>query len=204
MVDANQNVWGVTNSGSSSATAFNFPFGSTGLFAALQSIGLTATGGSAVAVTKNFEAYFALNGQLDSASGNTLGGMTANSGGSMSMASGSAAPTAMAIDGGGNIFWTDFESGGQVFMVAPSTGTGTVTISTLPNGTSIAFQPCYIVSLQCHASTTGTNLRGMAIDSSGAMWYVADNPDYAVVQTLGLAAPSWPLLSYAHVGSPVQ
>lgn len=37
-----------------------------------------------------------------------------------------------------------------------------------------------------HVSTTGNNLRGIAIDSSGAMWYVSDGSDYAVVQTLGL------------------
>ena len=60
------------------------------------------------------------------------------------------------------------------------------------------------MSLQCHVSTTGTNLRGMASDSSGAMWYVADSSDYKVVQTLGLAAPTWPLLSCARGASTVQ
>ncbi len=203
-VDANQNVWGVTSSTTSNAVAFGFPYGANGFFAFLESTNLSAPGGFGVAVTGGFEAYFPLNGQLDSASGNTVGSITANSAGAATVASGAAIPAGTAVDGAGNIFWTDFESGGGVFMVAPTTGTGAVTANTLPGGKIVSFQPCFIVSGQCHATGTGTNLRGMAIDSSGAMWYVADNPDYAVVQTLGLAAPAWPLLSYAHAGSPVQ
>ncbi len=203
-IDANQNLWGITSSTTANATAFGFPYGANALFAFSASSQMPAKGGFGVAVTSGFEAYFPLNGQLDSASGNTVGSLYSNSAGSMAVPSGSGAPAGTAVDGGGNIFWTDFESGGQVFMVVPSTGAGATTANTLPSGSTIAFQPCYVVSLQCHTSSKGTNLRGMAIDSSGAMWYVADNPDYAVVQTLGLAAPTWPLLSYAHAGSPVQ
>ena len=202
VVDSNQNVWGVTSSATANAVAFGVGDGAHNFLATLETASLGVKGGYSVAITNGLEAYFPLNGQLSSSSGSTTGGLTVNSAG---VASASAAnPQGEAIDGAGNIFWTDFESDGQIYMMTPSTGTGAVTTSTLPRGTIISFQPCFVVSGQCHVSTTGTNLRGMAIDSSGAMWYVADDSDYAVVQTLGLAAPTWPLISYAHAASPVQ
>ena len=204
VVDNNQNLWGVTSSPGSTSVAFGFGYGANSLLASVESTPLSGSGGFAVAVTKGMEAYFPLSGQLNSASGNTVGTVNANSAGANSAVTGSSAPMGAAIDGAGNIFWTDFEAAGQVFMLTPATGNGAVTASTLPNGSVVAFQPCFVVAAQCHASTTGNFLRGMAIDSSGTMWYVADSADYAVVQTLGLAAPSWPLLSYAHAGSSVQ
>ena len=205
-VDPNGNVWGVTSSTTSTASAFYFPYGTASLLAAVQTATLGATGGMSVAVSSNGEAYFPLNNELSSssASGALLANVTANTAGSITFSSGSAVPMGSAIDGSGKIFWTDFESAGQVYMTVPTTGSGTPTSATLAKTSTIAFQPCFIVSLQCHVSTSGNYLRGMAIDSSGAMWYVADSSDYAVVQTLGLASPTWPLLSYAHAGSPVQ
>ena len=199
VLDYNQNVWGVTGA----ATAFGFGYGANNLLAIPETVSLGGSSGFGVAVTKGMEAYFPVSSALSSASGSTSVGLSGNSAGTATV-TGGAVPMGIGIDGAGNIFWTDFESSGQVFMTVPSTGTGTVTASTLPNGTTIAFQPCFVVSGQCHVSATGTNLRGMAIDSSGAMWYVANSSDYKVVQTLGLAAPTWPLLSYAHAASPVQ
>ena len=199
VLDSSQNVWGVTGSD----TAFGFGYGANSLLSVLETASLGGSGGFGLAVTQGLEAYFPVDGQVHSAGGSTISGINVNTAGTATV-SGAAVPMGVEIDGAGNIFWTDFESGGQVFMLTPSTGTGAVTTSTLPGGTTIAFQPCFVVSLQCHVSSTGTNLRGMAIDSSGAMWYVANSSDYKVVQTLGLAAPTWPLLSYAHAGSPVQ
>ncbi len=204
VVDYNQNPWGVTTSTSGNSVAFGFPYGANNYLALLESTPLATAGGYGVAVTRNMEAYFPLSGQLNSASGNTVGAISANSAGAYTGVAGSGVPMGTAIDGAGNIFWTDFESNGQVFMVTPTTGTAAASSGTLPGGTMIAFQPCFVVNGSCHTSSTGTNLRGMAIDSSGAMWYVADNSDYAVVQTLGLAAPTGRLLSSARRGSPGQ
>ena len=202
-LDYNQNAWGVTSS-SANATAFGFPYGANNYLALLESTTLAAPGGYAVAVPRDMEAYFPLTNELNSASGNTVASITANTAGSLSGIMGSGTPMGAAVDGAGSIFWTDFDSAGQLFMVTPSTGNGTQIAATLTSASWIAFQPCFVVGNVCHVSTTGTNLRGLAIDSSGAMWYVADNSDYAVVQTLGLAAPTWPLVSYARSGSTVQ
>ncbi len=202
VVDSNQNLWGVTSSLTSNAVAFGFGYGANASLASVKTATLTGTGGFGVAITNGLEAYFPVSGQLNSASGSTLGGISPNSAGSAAVSS--AVPSDVAIDGGGNIFWTDFESSGKVYMMVPSTGTGTVTASTLPSGEMTSFQPCFAVSGECHVSAAGTNLRGMAIDSSGAMWYVSDSGDYAVVQTLGMASPTWPLISYAHAASIVQ
>ena len=118
-------------------TAFGLRYGANGLLSTLETTPLGGTGGFGVAVTHGLEAYFPVDDALNSASGSTTSGITANSAGTAT-GSGAGVPMGVAIDGAGNILWTDFESGGQVFIVAPSTGAGAATANTLPSGTAIA------------------------------------------------------------------
>ena len=109
------------------------------------------------------------------------------------------------MDGAGNIYWTDTVAN-QVFALQPaSNGSVTSNTTTSPTGpVLVAFTPCYLpVNATACANTTVTGLRSMAIDSSGALWYLSTGGNFAI-QTLGLAANSWPLLAYAEVATKVQ
>ena len=203
-VDANQNVWGVTSSTSGTAAALDFPYGSNGVLAFLASSPLASSGGFGLAISKNLEAYFPISQQVDSADTTPLLKLVISNAGSYTGITSSGAPADAALDGAGDLFWTDFQTAGQIFMLTPSTGNGAVTTTTLSGASVIGFQPCFVVNNNCDTPASGTWLRGMALDSSGAMWTVAQNSDYAVVQTLGLAAPTWPLLAYAHASASVQ
>lgn len=204
-IDSKQNAFGVTVGTSAAAQFYLFPFGSLGSGATLASKALSASSGFGIAMTSADEAYLPLNGTLNSANatanGNTITITTnANSNGIFTGTSSTGSkftnPGDAVIDGAGNIHWTDFESSGQLFKMVPGSD-GKITDGTL---TSVA--PCFPLNNQCYG--TSTNLRGMAIDSSGAIWYVAVTSPGIVVQTLGFAANSWPLLSYAHAAVAVK
>ena len=200
VVDAAQNVWAVT-SDTSPAFVVLFPYAASTASTKLYSAQLGSSGGFGLAVNNALKVFLPLSGELDSAAGLTNGTLYTNlassAAGQQAGITGSGSPSTTMVDGNGTIFWTDNEASGQVLAVIPSGGQ-------ISNGSLLSFTPCFVVNQQCHVPTSGTLLRGMAIDSSGAMWYVSDGSDYPIAQTLGLAAPTWPLLSYARGGVPVQ
>ena len=200
LVDSNQNIWGVTSSGTSTAVSFAYPFGNSPT-TGLVTQPLQAAGGFGVAVTGDLTAYFPLKGQLNTAAGNTTDGITANANGSYANMSNTGAayndPIGVAIDGNGTVYWTDFEAGGQLFSLVPGAD------GTVSSGTLTSFLPCYASAGACSSSAV-SSLRSLAADSSGALWYVSAGAQGMLIQTLGLAAPSWPLLSYAGVGTTVD
>ncbi len=204
-IDSKQNVFGVTTGSSANAQFYVFGFGTLGVGATLTTTALTATSGFGIAMTSTDEAYLPLNGTLNSASATANGNVAtistnANSAGIYTGTSTTGSkftnPGDAVIDGAGNIHWTDFETTGQLFKMVPGTD-GKIT-----DGTLTSIYPCLPLNNQCYGANS--NLRGMAIDSSGAIWYVAAVSPGLAVQTLGFAANSWPLLSYAHAGLAVK
>ena len=109
----------------------------------------------------------------------------------------STAAAGAAFDGSLNLFWTD-KTLGQVFLMPAIGGSNNIS-----RATSSSFSPCYLVSGAC-ASSSSSKLGDMVIDSSGALWYLSTGGTYALVQTLGYAAPAWPLLSSENSGITVQ
>ncbi len=106
-------------------------------------------------------------------------------------------PSAAALDGNGNLFWSG--TAGRLYSYLGAETNVTTTGGTLA-GTPTYFYPCYLGSAT--SCTYPTSLAGMAIDSSGAMWYAAPNVGGTpyLVQHFGLAQPTWPLLAYAQSG----
>ena len=206
-IDSKQNVFGVTTGTTAAAQFYVFGYGSLGVGATLTTKALSTTGGFGIAMSSTDEAYLPLNGSLNTANATAAGNTAtittnANSKGIYTGKSQTGSvftnPGDAVIDGSGNIHWTDLESSGQLFKMVPATGSATP----VTTGTLTSVYPCFPLNNQCYG--TSSNLRGMAIDSSGAIWYVAVVSPGIVVQTLGFAANSWPLLSYAHSALPVQ
>ncbi len=131
--------------------------------------------------------------------------------------SGSSQMRVGAIDGGGTIWIPDPSTTGGVIrsyyasLPTPSLGaltgclpwgsSSTTATSTTVGTTSTASTLCN-PAVWNGTSTTQTPPRGarnLVIDSSGAIWAGAGN-NFAVTQILGVAAPAWPLLSYAKFG----
>ncbi len=204
-IDSKQNAFGVTIGSSANAQFYVFGYGSLGAGATLTTKALSAASGFGIAMTSTDEAYLPLNGTLNSANATANGDtatITTNANsegiytGKSQTGSAFTNPGDAVIDGSGNIHWTDFESSGQLFKMVPGSD-GKIT-----DGTLTSVYPCFPLNNQCYG--TSSNLRGMAIDSSGAIWYVAVVSPGIVVQTLGFAANSWPLLSYAHAAVAVQ
>ncbi len=204
-IDSKQNVFGVTSGSSANAQFYVFGYSTLGVGATLTTSALSAASGFGIAMTSTDEAYLPLNGTLNSANATANGNIAtistnANSQGIYTGTSSTGSkftnPGDAVIDGSGNIHWTDYESTGQLFKMVPG-GDGKIT-----DGTLTSVSPCFPLNNQCYG--TSTNLRGMAIDSSGAIWYVAVTSPGIVVQTLGFAANSWPLLSYAHAAVAVK
>ena len=106
-------------------------------------------------------------------------------------------PAGTAMDGGLNLFWTDNATG----LIYELAGIGNST--NISTATALSFAPCYVSAGTC-ASTTNAKYLGMAIDSSGAMWYLSNGGTYGLVQTLGMADPTWPLLASENSGVVVQ
>ena len=201
-VDHAQNIWGVTSSSTSTATAFGLAYASGAAGATLETKPLSAAGGFGLAITESTsessaggsEVYFPLASQIDSASG-TTSAISGNSAGSATTAS--AVPGSPAIDGAGVIYWGDNEAGGLVYVMPPSTGNSQASSTSLSSGTLWSFQPCYVNStLQCKSGSNASIL-GMAVDSSGAMWYLSTGGAYSVAETMGIGNPTWPLVAYA-------
>lgn len=207
-IDQKQNLFGVTASSSNNSEMYVYPYGNDGSTSTLytsQSMGLS--GGFSIVMNSSDEAYIPLDYELQTAnatqSGNTVNWYFAsNSDGDYTTTAGTTTafgnPGDVALDGAGNIFWTDYETTGRLFRMVPNSS-GSVSNG---NGTLTAVYPCFPLNNQCFG--TNTNLRGLAIDSSGAIWYVADSSPGLIVQTLGFAETSWPLISYAEGGTMVK
>ncbi len=109
----------------------------------------------------------------------------------------STSPAGAAMDGGLNLFWSDSATG-YIYSMA---GAGSSTDISAAAVTS--FAPCFYTGGAC-ASTSSAAYQGMAIDSSGAMWVLSRGGTYGLVQTLGMGAPTWPLLASQNAGVTVQ
>ena len=203
MIDRQQNLWSVVNSGSTAA-AVVLPNTGSPLTPAYGST-LTAqslSGGSGFGLAANAanQVFFPLANQLNVAAFN--GNLTTNSSGTFTGNSQNNAaynqPNQAETDGAGNVFWTDLEATGQVFEFTPSSS------GTLNQGTLHSLLPCYPVNGVCYVPAVA-NGRAMQIDSTGALWYVADAtylgyPIGVIVQTFGVGAPTWPQLSLGQPG----
>lgn len=206
-IDAKQNIFGVTG-GSTNAEMYVFPYGSDGAGSLIStSSSLGATGGFSIVMNSANEAYMPLQYELQTANATQSGtavtfSFGSNSDGVYTTSSGTSTafgnPGDVALDGSGNIYWTDFETTGKLFKMVPSSG-GSVANG---SGTLTAVYPCFPLNNQCYGASSA--MRGMAIDSSGAIWYLIDYSPALIVQTLGVAENSWPLTSSAQGGSAVQ
>jgi hypothetical protein len=201
--DNNQNIWSV-NATSTGTNAVAFP--NLGTLASpvypsnMTAGALSTTGGFAVAPGANGEMYFPLSNQLNDAKYN--GGMSVNNLGTFTGSSQNGAqynmPNQAEVDGAGNVFWADTEASGQVFQFVPGAN------GMVSQGSLNALLPCYPVNNVCYVPAV-SNGRGMQIDSTGALWYVADASYFGysigvIVQTFGVGAPTWPQLSLGKPG----
>ena len=205
-VDANQNIWGVSGATSGNASAVMLPNTGTARSASYASAGtggistaLSTYDGFGVAINASGAAYFPDYQNLDSA---TYASSAITLSSTSVATAGSNVPHRAEVDGAGNVFWMDNESTGQLFSYNPTTS---ALISLLPcfpypNGSSYV---C-ITTSNSNSAYTPSNLRAMAIDSAGDVWYAADAGYGTVIETLGLAAPTWPLLAYPSPGSMPQ
>lgn len=208
-VDFKQNVLGVTSNTDPLGLNLNldpsqvwlFPYNSSGTATLLHTTALNASNAYGLAMSKTDTVYVPLNQELDTETGYNNGQMATNGAGTYTNGSSTngtyTTPMGVEMDGAGALFWSDYEAAGQIFWMQPSS------TSSVSTGTLTSIAPCLPVNGQCD-SGSASYLRGMAVDSAGAMWYVADGATGMVVQTLGLAAPTYPLLSYARGGVVIQ
>lgn len=199
-IDVNQNVWTVNNSGQPSAAVMlpNTGTATAPVYVnALLSKPLSGSAGTGGASNRTGQMFFPLNSRVDGALYQS--GLTVNNKGSFSSSAYTfAQPQQSEVDGAGNVFWTDFEPAGMVYQFIPSAD------GTYNAGSLQAVMPCYPVNGACYLPAVA-NLRSMQVDSTGALWYLADgsfngSPLGVVVQTMGFGAPTWPQLSLGAPG----
>ena len=199
-LDKSQNVWGAGISGTA-AGVFLWPKTSSTTAPYTSGAGsMTAftgkTGSFSVALNGTGTAYFPLDDTLAQA---TYISSTLNTNASLETTA-AAVPHRSQVDGAGNVFWTDLENSGLLYEYTP--GSTPQLMSMLP-----CFPYPTASGLVCLTTAGGTSnytpsdLRAMGIDSAGDVWYAADAGFGAVIETLGLAAPTWPLLAYGNPGT---
>ncbi len=187
-IDANQNLIGVTTNGN--AIGYYYSFGSKGALATVGKQALNGTAGFGVTAAKGGNVYIPLDGEILQATA-TAGVTSTNA----SAANTYTMPGTVAMDGNGSLYWPDMTANGKIYYLAPASGA-------VSAGTLVALTPCYLYSGSCSGVSKP---RSMALDSAGDIWYIVDNGSTSlVVETLGLAAPTWPLLAYPAVGTAVQ
>lgn len=201
-IDAVGNFYAVGASGTSSEWLI-FPYATCGTAMAPTSANANYAGAVSMALNNNSGnnedyAFVPVSGQLISvtATGN-CNGITISSPANSYSNSAINTPAGAAMDGGLSVFWSDNASG-LIYELA-NIGNST-DIST---ATAISFAPCYVLNGTC-TSTNSAKYSGMAIDSSGAMWYLSNGGTYGLVQTFGMADPTWPLLASGNSGVAVQ
>ena len=211
-IDGLGGVWGVQNVSGGNSSAVNL-YNSGSVSAPSYSAtgyntqALAAGGGFSISLvpvsTGIAGGYFPLNGQLGSAGAYLPNGNQMYQG-PIANTPGSAAPNRNAMDGAGNVFWSDLESSGQLWIYTPSNN------PTQTPGTSVSLLPCYPApdgsgySCLSAAALNGSYLRGLAVDSAGSVWVGADTGLGTFIEIIGLGAPTWPQLSYANPGSKPQ
>lgn len=207
-LDSGGNVWGVSG-GTGTSYAVVMPNSGTALMPAFSLAdggavtgSLGNPGGFGMALNAASFAYFPTHQQLNGAS---FGSSTVTAGGNGTLAVNlSGAPQRAATDGAGNVYWSDSETSGLLYQYTPGAGAG------FANGALTSMLPCYPYpsgsGSACVSTTnsspvfTPTNLRSIAIDSGGDVWYLAAAGVGTIVETLGMAAPAWPQLSFGHPG----
>ena len=209
-VDSNLNVWGTGKNSAGTVQAFIWPKTSSTSFpyTAGSNVGQAFTGASApfsVSLASNGTAYFPMDDELMSA---TYISSALNPNSAVASASAAAIPHRSQTDGSGRVFWTDLESTGNVNYY--TSGLSPAVNSFLPCFTiPTVYPPTASTTYVCITSSNQTTQtaaytpafpRGMAIDSAGNIWYLADAGYGAIIETLGVASPTWPLLSYGHPG----
>lgn len=199
-IDANQNLWTVNNSGQPSAAVMlpNTGSSTAPLYVnALMSKALSGSAGTGGASNRTGQMFFPLNSRVDSALYQS--GLTVNNKGTFSNTAYSfAQPQQSEVDGAGNLFWTDLEAAGLLYQFTPGAD------GTFGAGTVQSVLPCYPVNGVCYLPAV-SNLRSMQVDSTGALWYLADgyfkgSPLGVVIQTMGFGTPTWPQLSLGAPG----
>jgi len=216
-VDPNQNIWFtdatavyvLPNIGSSASS----PSYGTTLFTGTDAHGPTGIAFTAstpyVAGTSN-TSYTPIVGQYNATAGVTpfsyttgspgtsgVGVNTITAGTQFTSASIIKGPTYMEADGIGNVWIADWKNN------------AVVNFSNLGTQTAYAYKPCLGGSTTCSSvfatSTASTSPASVSIDSTGSLWVPVPNPlsgavSGSVVQIIGAAAPTWPLLSLGKQG----
>jgi len=95
-------------------------------------------------------------------------------------------------DGSGKVWLADTNSH-SVIQFTPNL--------TPANDTAYRYQPCVGGSTTCASAFTTGKPYTVSIDSTGSIW-VTDEAVGALVQIVGAAAPTWPLLSLGKTGTP--
>ena len=156
-------------------------------------------GGNSIAISSASLAYVPIGGYLNTAKTNNAS--TAPTVAQLSSSTGSSTPGRSQMDKTSTLFWVDSASGGYIYKYN--------TASTTP--TARAIDPCLSYS---YNSTVYTCLsdgyltyRSAAIDSMGNVWVAVASPYFtantwegAVVELVGMGAPSWPL-AYGYPGT---
>lgn len=204
-LDGSGNVWLLNTSGTNTA-AVVFS-GST--VAHTQT--LNGAAGNVAAPSASGEMYIPLKNQINDAIVSN-GNLTTNNLGTFTSAAKNNsnasynAPNQAEVDGAGNLFFADTEANGQIYEFLPSS-TGNMN-----QGTLYTLFPCYPLYGSCY-TPAAANARAMQLDSTGAMWYLADGqvstgsatyPIGVIVQTLGVGAPTWPQMSMQTPGTKPQ
>lgn len=202
LANAQGNFYAVGSNGTSSQW-LNFNYATCGAGTGPVASTLTTGNGISMTVNNNVGTTGAYNAFIPTArqmytflGGNCTSTVNSSPAGNQTGLS-STSPSGTAMDGNLGVFWSDAVSG--LIYAMPSVGAST----NIANAAVSSFAPCYFVGSAC-ASTSGASFSGMAIDSSGAMWNLSRGGSYGLVQTLGMAAPTWPLLASENSGVTVQ
>lgn len=206
-LDGSSNVWSLNSTGTNSAAVV---FANTGSNTSpayannLSSQTMNSSAGTGMAANAAGEVYYPLKSQIDDAlystslSVNNLGTFSGSSQDNATYA----VPNLSEVDGAGNLFFTDYENAGHLFEFVPGSN------GTMSSGALYSITTCYVYGSACLYNAIPYE-RSLQIDSSGALWYLADvnvnGTAYgAIVQTFGAGAPTWPLMALQQPGAKPQ